>query len=368
MAETAKFSEAPSDLDITRYNLSFGNTPNKTTYLYHPPLPTDSEDYKSLKVDLRPKIAEEIKSLTTTSNLFATGTSYSGTAGSIPVLVPTVVDATLYDVTKRDTPLANGLIPRVTNYGLFADYIKRTTLSTAKFKAEGAPLTSAESTYTRAAQPMKFMYAVCEISGPLMVTSKVWQDALRIETEGQYRSLKELEENTIINGNPTAADYNGGVTDINAFSGLIDSFTTYYLNKAGVMFTIQNLRDAIRTVREAKGHPNLIVTDYKTLDSLKALIQNELRYESLPGGKIAWGIQSVEFEGIPIIADLFMPTTGSARECLIIDTSSVQMRVLQEPVIEELAKTADSYKFMIKQYLTLLVLHEAWNYRIYGLP
>lgn len=370
----------PSDLDELRYQVSFGNTPNKTTYLYCPPS-WNEDEYKSQKIDRRPQIAEQVKSflglkpvteetkaLTTTSPLFAIGTSYSSTSGSIPVLVPTIVDATLYDFTRRDTPLANGLIPRVTNYGLFADYIKRTALPSAKWKAEGAPVTSAESTYTRAAQPMKFMYATAEISGPLLITSRVWQSVLSLETEAQYRSLKELEENTIINGYPTSGDAGGTYTDANAFTGLINGITTNYTNKSGAMFTIQNLRDAIRTIREAKGHPNLIVTDYKSLDSLKALIQQELRYTNLPTGKIAWGITAVEFEGIPIIPDLFMPTASNGRECLVLDTSSLQMRVLQEPVVEELAKTSDSYKFMIKQYLTLLILRETWNYRIYGLP
>ena len=368
MAGNAQFGTPSGDLDIERYHISFGNTPNKTVYLRQPPLPTDSEEYKAQKVDLRPQIAEELKSLTTTSPLFATGTSYSATSGSIPVLVPTIVDPSLYDFTRRDTPLANGLIPRVTNYGLFADYIRRTALPSAKFRAEGQALTSNESTYDRLAEPVKFMYAVAEISGPLMVASRVWQDALRMETEAQYRSLKELEENCIINGDNTSGDVSGGVTDASSFDGLIVKVSTNTLNKSSVMFTIQNLRDAIRTIRDAKGHPNLIVTDYKTLDSLKGLIQQELRYNDIPGGKIAWGIQSIEFEGIPVIADLFMPTDTNGRRCLVLDTTSIQMRVLQEPVLEELAKTADSYKFMIKEYLTMIVLYEQWNYMIYGLP
>lgn len=368
MTGNAQFGTPSGDLDVERYHLSFGNMPNKTVYLRQPPLPTDSEEYKAQKIDLRPQIAEELKSLTTTSPLFAIGTSYSATSGSIPVLVPTIVDPTLYDFTRRDTPLANGLIPRVTNYGLFADYIRRTALPSAKFRAEGQALTSAESTYDRKAQPVKFMYATAEISGPLMIASRVWQDALRMETEAQYRSLKELEENAIISGDPTTGDVSGGVTDASSFESLTTSITTNTLNKNSAMFTIQNLRDTIRVIREAKGHPNLIVTDYKTLDSLKGLIQQELRYDSLVEGKIAWGIQSVEFEGIPIIPDLFMPTGSNVRRCFVLDTSSLQMRVLQEPVLEELAKTADSYKFMIKEYLTLIVLYEAWNYMIYGLP
>ena len=343
------------------YQASFGNMPNKTIYLDR--LSGFFDEKKS--IDKR----EEIKSLTTTSNLFATGTNYTSTSGSIPVLVPTVVDSQLYDVTFRATPLASGMLPRVTNMGLFADYIVRTTLSTAKWRAEMGALASAESTYTRYAKSMSYCYAVGELSGPLMVASKVWQDALRIETEGQYRSLKELEENTIINGNPTTDDVTGGTTDSKSFKGLIQTIATNYVNKTDTKISLANIRDAIRVIREAKGDPDLIVTDYKTLDDVKGLITDILRYPA-PTGSINFGIESIVFEGVPIIPDLFMPTTATAREMLVLTVKkqgNIQLRVLQDSTFEELAKTADTYKFMIKEYLTMIVVNEAWCYRIYGL-
>lgn len=343
------------------YQLSFGNLPNKTVYLDR--LAGIFDQAKS--IDKR----EEIKALTTTSPLFAIGTSYSGTSGSIPVLVPTIVDSQLYDLTFRATPLASGLLPRVTNNGLFADYIRRTALPAAKWKGETAALASAESTYDRLAQPVKFCYAVGELSGPLMVASKIWQDALRIETEAQYRSLRELEENTIINGAPSASDVSGGVTDAQAFSGLITLISTNKTDKTAAAITLQNLRDGIRTIREAKGEPDLIVTDYYTLDSIKGLIQDLLRYPA-PTGNVAFGIETIVFEGVPIVPDLFMPTTNNARELHILTVrkqGNIQLRVLQEATFEELAKTADTYKFMIKEYFTMIIVQETWCYRWYGL-
>jgi len=361
------FGEMPENINEQLvYQASFGNLPNKTVYFDR--LAGFWDQTKT--IDKREEIKAEIKALTTTSPLFAVGTSYSGTSGSIPVLVPTVVDSSLYDLTFRATPLASGLLPRVTNSGLFADYVKRTALSSAKWKAETQALASAESTYARVASAIKFAYAVGELSGPLMVASKIWQDALKIETEGQYRSLKELEENTIINGNPTSGDTDGGVTDANAFQGLIDLITTNYSNQSGTgKITLALLRDAIRVIREAKGEPDLIVTDYKTLDDVKGLIQDLLRYPA-PTGNIAFGIESVVFEGVPIVPDLFMPTTATERELLVLTVrkqGNIQLRVLQDATFEELAKTADTYKFMIKEYFTMIMVQEAWCYRIYAL-
>ena len=360
------FGEMPANLvPELCYMASFGNLPNHTVYMDR--LAGFWDQTKA--IDKRDEIKAELKALTTTSPLFAVGTSYSATSGSVPVLVPTVVDSALYDLTFRATPLASGLLPRVSNNGLFADYVKRTALPSAKWKAETQALASAEATYSRVASPVKFAYAVGEISGPLMVASKVWQDVLRIETEAQYRSLKELEENTIINGNPTTGDVSGGVTDANAFSGLIDLITTNYTNKSSAVISLANLRDAIRTIREAKGDPDLIVTDYKTLDDIKGLIQDLLKYPA-PTGRIDFGIESLVFEGVPIVPDLFMPTTATARELLVLSVrkqGNIQLRVLQDATFEELAKTADTYKFMIKEYFTMIVVQEAWCYRVYNL-
>lgn len=352
------------------YQATFGNMPNHTIYLDR--LAGIFDERKS--IDRRQEMKDQIKSLTTTSNLFATGINYTSTSGSIPVLVPTVVDSTLYDVTFRSTPLASGLLPRVTNNGLFADYVVRTALSTAKWRAETGALASNESTYTRYAAPIKFCYAVGELSGPLMVASKVWQEALRYETEGQYRSLKELEENTIINGNPTTGTYDGTYADANAFKGLIATIgSTVGAAKSTLSGTskisLANLRDGIRLIREAKGEPDLIVTDYKTLDDIKSLIQDLLRYPA-PTGNISFGIETIVFEGVPIIPDLFMPTTATVRELLILTVKkqgNIQLRVLQDTTFEELAKTADTYKFMIKEYFTMILIKEAWCFRYYAI-
>lgn len=354
--------------DLT-YEASFGSMPNGTTYMYVPSIREEDAKATAVLPFGGNSKSDEIKAaLTTGSPLMAISTTYSSTSGSIPVLLPTVVDSQLYDLTKRDTPLASGLIPRVTNRGIFADYIKRTALPSAYFKPEMAALASSTSTYTRAAKKMSYIYATGEISGPMQVASQVWQNALQLELEAQYRAVKELEETTIILGNPTSGTTDGTYADENAFDGLQQSITTNTLDKGSTVITLPDIRKAIRTCKEAKGHPNLIVTDYKTLDDIKSLISDSLRYGPQTYS-IAFGITAVEFEGLPIIPDLFMPTTTNSRELFVLDTTSgnIQMRVLQDATMEELAKTADSYKFTIKEYITMIVVQEAWCYRIYGL-
>ena len=259
------------------YQCNFGNLPSGTTYLHYPAVST--EQCKSVTPWSSESFKSEIKAaLSTTSPLFATSTNYSATSGSIPVLLPTYVDANLYDLTKRDTPLASGLVPRVTNRGIFADIVKRTALPSALFKPENAAMVSDTATYTRAAKKMSYLYAVGEVTGPMQVASQVWQSGLQLETEAHFSALKEAEEDCIINGNSTAGTTTGGVTDENAFTGLIQGITTNTSAQGGASIALSTIRTGIRTCREAKGHPNLIVTDYKTLDDVKALIQDQLHY------------------------------------------------------------------------------------------
>jgi len=218
---------------------------------------------------------------------------------------------------------------------------------------------------------MSYAYAVADIAGPLMVASKQWQNSLTLEMEGQQRSLKYLEENTIINGNPTGGDVEGSTTDAKAFTGLLTAVSTNTEDQSGAKITVQKIRDGMRTIREAYGHPDLIVTDYKTMDDLKALMSDQIRFQGPITGLLAYGIaDAVSIDGVPVIPDIYMPTSAGSRQLLILTVrkeGNIQMRVLQEAVFEELAKTADTYKFMIKEYLTMIIVNEAWCYRCYGL-
>jgi len=352
---------AASSADELRYQVSFGNMPNKTVYM---DMMRGISPWEAKSNGQTGELKAEIKAaLSTSSPLMAIGTTYSATSGSIPVLLPTWVDQQLYDLTRRDTPLASGLIPRVTNNGLFADWIKRTAVPTAVWTSEGAALSSTTSTYDRVATAIKYAYAVGEVTGPMLVASKVWQDALRMEVEAQYRALKYLEEDTIINGDTTSATYTYG------FNGLIAQIDTNYTNMSSAELTLGHLDTAIQTIREAYGHPNLIVTDWYTFYRIKKLMRDYIRYQE-PGDTLNWGFEAMKYENIPIVPDLAMPTTPTARELLVLDTqtqNNIQMRVLQDATFEELAKTADSYKFMIKLYETMIIIYESWCYRIYNL-
>jgi hypothetical protein len=276
----------------------------------------------------------------------------------MPTLLPVYLDPELTDVCRKDFPLYSGLIKKVTNRGLFAEYNKVTTRSTAAWKAQLAALDESDDTYTRATTLMKFAYAIGRISGPMLIASQVWKDALALEVMNKRYALAQLIETAIIEGNAGS--------DADSFSGFSTLVTTNTTNMSSTKITIEQLRLMIRTCRLANGHPDLFVTDYKTLDDIKALLQDYLRYPA-PTANIAWGIQSIEFEGIPIVPDLSMPSTTNSKEIHLWDTSIAELRIMQDEMFEEAAKTQDAYKFWIKWYGALVIKAENFCYRTYGL-
>jgi hypothetical protein len=321
------------------------------------------------------------KALTTTLSTYA--------AGTLPVLIPVYVDPEIIDLTRRATPLVE-LIPRVTNYGKQVDYNQISALASAYALGEDAALTEKDDTYVRRVQAIKYLYAVGRVTGPAFQASKQYLasggyvDALSLEVKNKTIALKRLEENMILLGDSVTdwTDYNSNTQNHdNSYDGIYNIVTdansctkggssSYKTDMAGAALGITNIRTAIRTCRTAGGEPNLIVCDYSTYDTIKALIQDQLRYVSTT--TIAWGITTLSFEGIPVIASRFLSTTSgtgamvpsTGKSLFVLDTNVIEMRVLQDVSYEELAKVNDSQKFMLKLYEALVVKAPQFNHII----
>jgi hypothetical protein len=259
--------------------------------------------------------------------LYSTLNTYS--AGTLPILIPVYVDPEVVDLTRRATPLVE-LVPRVTNYGNYASYNQISVIATAQAVTEDAALTEQNDTY--------------------------WTEPVNSTTVSgvnSYDGLWQLISNTNSNG----------------FGGS-SSYTT---DKAGAALAISDIRTAIRTARTAGGEPNLMVCDYATYDGIKALIQDQLRYVTTQN--ISWGITTLSFEGIPIIASRFLSTTAGngsktpydGKSLFVIDTNVVEMRVLRDVTYEELAQTNLSKKFVLSVFEALVVKAPQFNHVIYDI-
>jgi hypothetical protein len=321
---------------------------------------------------IQKNFADFEKAMSTTLNTFS--------AGTLPVLIPVYVDPEIVDLTRRATPLVE-LIPRVTNYGNYASYNQLTTISTAQAVTEDPALTEQNDTYSRKTLPVKILVSVGRVTEFMIEASRPYLssggyvDALSLDVRAKTLALRRLEEAMILLGD-SKADWTEPVNSTvvsgaNSYDGLYQLITNansnnfggssdYFTDKAAAALTIADIRTAIRTARTAGGEPNLIVTDYSTYDHIKSLIQDQLRYVSTQ--TIAWGITTLSFEGIPIIASRFLSTAAGggsgvpadAKSLFVLDTNVIEMRVLRDVTYEELAQTSLSKKFVLSVFETLI--------------
>jgi hypothetical protein len=294
-------------------------------------------------------------------------------------LIPIYVDPTIVDLTRRLTPLVE-LFPRVTNYGRTADYNQLTARGIVGWTTEDAALDDKRDTYGRNSTAIRYCYQVGRVSGPMLAASRQYLsnqyiDALNLEVRNKTISMRYTEEDSLINGTGSARTGYGSASYAASTepAGVISLISTNSDAQAGATITISALRQAIRKARTAnesttlgQGDPNLLVTDFKTLDDLKGLLQDFQRYVNT-NFEIAWGIRTVEFEGLPVLASKWMPTTATARGLEVLSLDTWQIRVLQDVTYEELAKTNDSYKFMLKLYETFICTAEQFNAELTGL-
>jgi len=315
------------------------------------------------------KTQKEIKSmemevkaaLQTDSPLFATGTNFSGTSGSIPVLHPIWVDEKLYDKTSRNYPLASGVIPRVANRGIFATVVKRTALPTAAWRAQGAAQPSDASTYSMSTVPIKAIYSAGELGG-LFMADNTWLDRVAMEKEAHMKAVTALLESTIISGNAS--------TTPAGFSGFSTLVTTNTSNQSGNPIALSTIDTEIVACIEKNGDPDVIVTDYKTFYDVKAQLKPYISYVNPTSKLSAFGFDYIEYQGIPIVVSKSMPKSGAAREMhvwTVRKEGNAQLRVLQDMIAEIKPSDADSYRFLVKAYLTFVLIYEDWCSRIYGL-
>lgn len=342
--------------------VSLIKTPGKTQFQF-----TDVPEYGWRYVDYwmgldnRKAIRGEIKK----------ALSLAGTGAN---LVPVYVDPQIVDITRKATPLVE-LIPRVANRGKTVDFNRVTTLGDVGFKGEDASLADAEDTYERRTAPIKFLYHVGRVTGPLMAASAEYVDALNQEVLMKTKQLRYYEEHAILNGRQlesgvpfNSQGYDGllaqqaGATTTSAQVYTTDSNV---VNASSAALTIAQMRSDITSARNKGGEPKLIITDWATVDRLKGLLMDFQRY--LDTTRLAWGIETLSFDGIPVLGSRFLANSGlpsawvsnggfnipaglTGPVLLYLDTDTVEMRVLQDVVMERLAKVADSDKFYLKVY------------------
>ena len=269
----------------------------------------------------------------------------SGTAGY--AMTPVVFDQEIVDITRAYTPIQT-LIPKRSNAGITANYYRLTARAAAEWQTEEAAQNEADDTREAVSEPMKILRIAGKVTGFAQAGGAHFKNALREDMISKTLSMNYEVENALING-----DSSTNALEPNGLIKLLDANNT----NLGASVTLSDVNAMLDDTFTALGHVNLMITDTYTLTNLKQQMLDYVTYVNPT--KIAWGLNAVAFisnqGAIPIVASQYMPTATGDRRILAVDTRMVEQRVLLDTSFEDLAKTDDSRKFMMKTYRANIV-------------
>jgi hypothetical protein len=364
------------------YGASFGNMPDR--FVYSNPcgftLKSFGENYSGTmtKEEMNkrfiasPQMKAQIKALTSTTG---------GSGSTDKVLVPIFVDPQIVDITRKFTPLVE-IIPRVTNRGRTADFNKITAKGGAFARAEDSSLTETNDTYERDSVVIKYLYAKGRVTGQALATVPPYNlmgfnpnggavgsfsdqnapNAMQMEVLVKTRSIRELEENMIINGNATTSGISGNPNGTE-FDGIIATLsTTNTVDKNTTALEYDDIEEAIQYAFDDGGRPTIAVGSSSVVKDTRKLLVDQFRWSPADSanGVLPFGVPSgitlwTMVGPVTLIPSMFLSNTTGSKAMYLLDMTVIEMRVLQDLTFEQLAKTADSTPFMLKIYEALII-------------
>jgi hypothetical protein len=353
-------------LNAGAYQHSFGNMADETVYM-------DPYNQVDMREDIRGAVLKGFERL---NGVQLKEQSISGMgAGTAGVsLIPVYVDPRIIDLSRKFTPWTT-LVPRVSNMGITADYNKITAKGAAVSAAEDAALSDVTDTESRDSTRIKYLYSVGRVTGPTQAAmpsyivtglepsgsgitnttfgSPTAPNAKQYEVLKRARALQEKEESLIWTG-----DSGTTVTD---FDGLPElQSTTNQLDKSSAALDWADIETAVQYAFDDSGRPNIAGCDSSSLADIRKIMIDNFRYT--PGsmrGTAGFGVEApVVIETmvgpVPVVPSQYLDNTTGNKQIFFLDMSTVEMRVLQDTTYEDLAKTNDSQKFMLKKYECLI--------------
>jgi hypothetical protein len=357
------------------YAHSFGALPDQTRYV-DPKFGIDMRIGAQSDINLKDILSNGMVRM----KALYTQTGGTGTAGY--GMIPVYVDPRVVDTTRKETPLVE-LIPRVTNQGLTADYVKITAKGGGFTAAEDAAMSETNDTTERASTAIKYLYAVGRVTGQMQAAMPAYMlegfqpqggglgnstfgnaaapNAKQFEVIMKARELRELEENLIVNGSTS--------TDSTQFNGIVAlQSTTNVVDLNGAALTYDDIETAILYAVQDGGRPKLGVASPSVIKDIRKIIIDTYRFSPSDnaGGSLPFGIApSIVLDTmagkVPVIFSRFLSDTSGAKQIYFLDTDWIEMRVLQDMTYEDLAHTNDSNKFMLKIYECLIMRNTAFN-------
>lgn len=255
-------------------------------------------------------------------------------------LIPEVVDPVIRDYIWRATPLLTSGVTRMP-WPTHTYYVrKRATLPTASWKLDDVALPAASnSTYTKVAKNVKFLYIRGEVTGPIQAASGGVVNALQEEIRVSARTVAEQLTKDIVVGDASPAE---------EIDGMLNQVPTGEPgDEGGTRTETTNLSLAMldRAIDDTLGEGNIILTSRKVRRAINALLQAQQRF--VDSTEVSGGFRVPTYDGIPILTDLHWEDDN---DILIYRREDAKLLVNTDFTFSPLAKTKDSDDYFIKGY------------------
>jgi len=359
-----------STIEVGAYDIGFGAFGVKSETAYVDPY--GSYLGAGVKSDLRNEIGRQME---LGIKAFNTQTGGAGTAGY--ATIPVYVDPLIVDQSRKYTPLVEGIIPKVANRGITADFNVITAKGAAKFLAEDPALAEQDDTLDRSSKAIKYAYAVGRVTGQSIVATPPYSlqqynpqgaglpgttfgssaapNSKQLSVLVKSRAIMELLENKILNGDSSS--------DANEIDGIRTQMgATNTVDKNSTQWSLKDVDTAVSNAFTDGGRVNVAITDPVTYAEAIQKLRDGQRY---PPTNDLFGVGRIVFNTmvgeVPLIPSQFATTTDGSRRIDFLDTSVWEQRYLLDVTYQDLAMTGDAEKFMLKSYMALICRSLGFN-------
>ena len=278
-----------------------------------------------------------------------------------------MIDKEIQSLIRADNPLRENL-PRKAGSGDAWYVNQRSVNPTAAFVADTDSLDMDASTYEEVvAFQYKTIAAAGAVTRKMQAIGKSYVDIEAEELEACVDSVRDLEEEALINGNATS-----NVKQFDGLDILIGSEYTQYTKADtgnGGALTLADLDEAIDS---CYGKPDMMICAHRTKRELQALLQVGQRF--VDKTKVAGGFELMSYGDVAIYPSTKVAvnntrgTATNASKVYLIDSKKVWVGVLTELTRKMLAETTSQYKrFDVFEDIALVVANAAYCRKIAGI-
>ena len=146
--------------------------------------------------------------------------------------------------------------------------------------------------------------------------------------------------------------------------------TTNTVAKGTTALGLSDVNVSVQKAFDDGGRPNLAVCSSGVYTDLLGLLTQKIGYLKAEA-QVFWGFTTIVLHtmvgSIPVIPSMYLSNVSGSKAIYFMDMSVVEMRVLQDMTYEELAKTNDSKKFMLKVYECFIIKNTSFCSSVTGI-